>query len=249
MKTTLQYLTISAITLSTYLLIALLIALLFSSCQPDDMNNIAPVSSRPVDISGEWASPIATIPPTTVEEETLDGAKRWVIEFDDIDYDQHYKYQRFFSTVDGSFHNITELMTYTDATANADIDFLVGRVQNAAGFLSPHPQYVAHTQFKPTDLSAKSLYLMSQNNPEQLTDTFESSPYAATDQQPYNYVEDDYTFDYYQTGDIFLFKTDRNPARYGYVRIMRSFPAMYTSDRIVEVVVQTGRSNFVKLIN
>ena len=178
--------------------------------------------------------------PTEVEEETLDGAQRWVITFYDIDYDKHYQYQRFFSTVEGSFRNITQLMNSPSSTANADLDFLVGRVQNATGFLSPHPQYIVHTQFKPSDLSAKELYIMTHYHPEQLADAFENSPYAATDKQPYNYAEDKYDFDYYETGDIFLFKTDRTPARYGAIRIIHSQASYHANSRVVEVTVQTS---------
>ena len=233
----------------TIIYLAFSASLLLFGCQSDDASSIVPISTRSTSVSDNLSIPMVTIPPTEVEEETLDGAQRWIITFYNIDYDKHYQYQRFFSTVDGSFRNITQLMNSPSSTANADLDFLVGRMQNAAGFLSPHPQYVVHTQFKPSDLSAKELDMMAHHNPEQLADAFENSPYMATDKQPYNYVEDDYTFDYYQTGDIFLFKTDRTPARYGAVRIIHSQASYYANSRVVEVIVQTGRSSFVKLKN
>ncbi|MEO0330383.1 MAG: hypothetical protein AAF223_01680 [Bacteroidota bacterium] len=71
--------------------------LLLSGCQSDDTSTMFPVSKRPT--PGDWAPTLATpIPPTSVEGEMLEGAKRWVITFKDIDYDVHYLYQRFFST-------------------------------------------------------------------------------------------------------------------------------------------------------
>ncbi len=51
------------------------------------MSSIAPVSTSSTSVSDDLSIPIVTIPPTEVEEETLEGAKRWVITFYDIDYD------------------------------------------------------------------------------------------------------------------------------------------------------------------
>jgi len=226
-----------------YLFLALISASLLASCQSDDISSSYPVKKRPTR-PGEYAPmPPSPIPPTSVVEEELDGAKRWLITFNDIDYDLHYLHQRFFSTVDGSFYNIKQLHLSADATAKADLDFLVGRVQSTEGFLLTYPEQAVATQFKPSDLTVKQLAFMAENNPDQLEDTFENSLYAATNVQPYNYVEDKYDFEYYETGDIFLFKTDRSPARYGAVRIVQSVPSQVASTRVVEVTVQAGNSD------
>jgi hypothetical protein len=213
---------------------------LLLSCQSDDASSIVPSTSQPTTLGGYAPTPHAPIPPSSVVEEELDGARRWTINFSDIDYDLHYLHQRFFSTRDGSFYNIKQLHSSADATSKADLDFLMGRVQSTEGFLLTYPEHAVATQFKPTNLSPRHLDDIAENYPNLLTDAFENSPYAATDVQPYNYAEKKYDFDYYQTGDIFLFKTDRSPVRYGAVRILHSFPSQYTSSRTIEVIVQTS---------
>lgn len=227
--------------------LALTSTLLLSSCQSDDTSSIFPVSKRPNPPGGYAPTLSDPIPPTSVEEEVLDGAKRWLITFSDINYDLHYLHQRFFSTIDGSFYNIKQIHLSADATAKIDLDFLFGRVQSIDGFLLTYPEQAAATQFKPSNLTAGELAFIIDNDPAQLEDAFENSPYAATDVQPYDYVEDKYNFDYYETGDIFLFKTDRTPARYGAIRIVQSEADFYANSRTVEVTVQTGNSipNFI----
>lgn len=213
------------------------ISTLLFSCQSDDTSNIVPQLNRPGDKVPIPASPI---PPASVVEETLDGAKRWTITFNNIDYDKHYLYQRFFSTTDGTFYNIKQVHASAEATAKADIDFLKGKVNSTQGFLLTYPEDAVKTRFKPTNLSAASLAFMANNNPGQLKNTFEDSPYAATDVQPYDYEEDKWNYLYYHMGDKFLFKTDRSPARYGYIRIIQSDPGQQSPDRVVEITVQTG---------
>ncbi|MEM6845720.1 MAG: hypothetical protein AAF632_26155 [Bacteroidota bacterium] len=224
-------------------------ALLLSGCQSDDTSSMFPVRKRPTPPGG-YAPTLATpIPPTSVEEEVLDGAKRWLITFSDINYDLHYLQQRFFSTTDGSFYNIKQLHLSADATAKVDLDFLFGRIQSIDGFLLTYPEQAAATQFKPSNLTAGALAFIVANDPTYLEDEFENSPYAATEVQPYNYIEDKYDFDYYETGDIFLFKTDRTPARYGAIRIVQSEADFYANSRTVEVTVQTGNSGFIQANN
>jgi len=222
-------------------------SLLLPGCQTDDMSSIVPLLPGPATAAEDWVDPIPTIAPIIIEEETLDGARRWVIAFYNIDYDLHYQYQRFFSTLDGSFYNVTQLQNSTDATAKADLDFLVGRVQNTKGFLLPQAEYDVHTQFKPSDMSAKSLSIIANTNPQQLADAFENSPFAATNVQPYDYKKDQYDFDYFEKGDMFLFKTDRTPARYGAVRIIHTDVSPTSNSRVVEVIVQTKSRRTVNL--
>jgi|GEM_PF-1177989 len=228
-----KYLTITFLAFSA--------SLLLLGCESDDASNIVPSISQPTTLGGYSPTPPAPIPPSSVVEEELGGARRWTINFSDIDYDLHYLHQRFFSTTDGTFYNINQLHLSADATSKADLDFLVGRVQSTEGFLLTYPEHAVATQFKPTNLSAQQLDDIAENYPNMLTDAFENSPYAATNVQPYNYVEKKYDFDYYQTGDIFLFKTDRSPVRYGAVRILHSWPSQYTNARTIEVIVQTSK--------
>ncbi|MEM9674578.1 MAG: hypothetical protein AAF992_18440 [Bacteroidota bacterium] len=226
----------------TIIILALLSAVLLPGCQSDDTSSIFPVSKRPTSPGGYAPTLTTPIPPTSVEEEVLDGAKRWLITFSDINYDLHYLHQRFFSTTDGSFYNIKQLHLSANATAKADLDFLFGRIQSIDGFLLTYPEQAAATQFKPSNLTAGELAFIVDNDPAQLENAFENSIYAATDVQPYDYVEDKYNFDYYETGDIFLFKTDRTPARYGAIRIVQSEADFYANSRTVEITVQTGNS-------
>ncbi len=214
-------------------------AIALISCQTEEVAPLRPVGWLPGD---KAPNPIPTnIPPAEVIRTDYAGATKWRITFNDPKYAFKWAYQRFFSTVDGSFRNLADLNSSSKATSRADMDFLFGFIKAPENFHNylHYDAYAPETQFKPASLSLIQLADITEYNPTLFQDEFENSPFYGTSFQPYNYELNGDESTFYENGDIFLFKTDRNPARYGAIRIIeRSQIYQGIGPRIVEVIVQ-----------
>ncbi|MEM9834826.1 MAG: hypothetical protein AAF944_29670 [Bacteroidota bacterium] len=207
-------------TLSVLSVTLCLLALVLA-CQPEEVAPLKPKFGRPID--DKTLTPISTsIPPDEVVQTDFSGAT----------------------------YSLSDLNASTKATTQADIEFLFGSIKAATeyeGLPYPnhpqihlqYPEAARDTQFVPSDLSQWELAVMTVNHPEQFQDAFENSPYWATSYQPYNYNEGGEEPPSYQTGEIYLFKTDSNPARYGAIRIVeKTFTNLSSSQYVIEITVQ-----------
>lgn len=182
-----------------------------------------------------------TIFPSEVIKEEYPNATRWQITWDDPDWHNQWGYARFFSTVDGSVHKLHTLNASAKLTAKADMDLLFGRVRAPDDFsnLIHHQDHVKATRFKPSDLTLEELMDITANNPSLFEDEYENNPNAPAPFQPYNYAKDGYEGVPYQNGEIYTFKTDRIPPKYGAIRVVET-SSIYLGigPRIMEVIVQ-----------
>ncbi|MEM6845721.1 MAG: hypothetical protein AAF944_27295 [Bacteroidota bacterium] len=230
-------------TLSIYTLLAILLT--FGGCQTEEVAPKRSVGWLPED---KTPNPIpASIPPAEVIRTEFSGATKWRITFNDPKFALKWAYQRFFSTEDGTFHNLADLNSSVSATNQVDMDFLFGYVQSPHQYDNhlTYPEAAVMTKFKPSDMSYWDLVVATELNPSAFETAFESSPFEAVSFQPYNYENYGDESSLYQDGEIFLFKTDRNPARYGAIRIVEaSLIYQGIGPRIVEVIVQADNDIF-----
>jgi len=245
MKTTIENFIISITTLSVYFLLALLFALVFSSCQPEEVAPMQPLGRFPGPI--EKVPPPNVLPPDEVVRTVNAGTTKWRITYNNVNYNFKQSYQQFFSTLDGSFYNKAQLNSSTEATARADMSFMFWYASspdnNKYGHKLKYPDYASATRFKPAEFGTWQLAAMTVGNPAQFQSEFENSTFEPTRFQPYNYEENGDESAYLKAGDIFLFKTDRDPVRYGAVHIIAmANPFLGNEQTIVEVTVQADNS-------
>ncbi|MEO0334466.1 MAG: hypothetical protein AAF223_22800, partial [Bacteroidota bacterium] len=237
---------------------ALCLVVLMLGCQPEEVAPLKDKSKRPVD---DWlATPLSTsIPPNEIIRTKYSGATRWRITFTNPNpfLPHTMNYQRFFDTQTGATLSLSDLNTSAEATAQADMNFLYGSLKATTEYQStPYPSHpeiqlqypedARDTQFVPTNLSLSELNTMTSKHPEQFQTAFENSALWPTSYQPYNYKEDGYEPPSYQTGEIYLFKTDRSPIRYGAIRIVeKTATNLNNSQYIVEITVQSN-NGFIK---
>lgn len=173
-----------------------------------------------------------TIPPWKLSQQNLANITRWRIEWSEINWSLKDHYARFFSIEDGSFHSINSLNNDWRATAKADIDLLFGRVQNVQAHPSlVHGSRASATVFKRSTLTAESLKNITENQPASLRKAYEQTTNAACASQPYR--SSGGAPNLYESGDIYLFKTEQSPPQYGAIRIVNAF-----APTIIEVLVQ-----------
>ncbi|MEM9674577.1 MAG: hypothetical protein ACFB15_07400 [Cyclobacteriaceae bacterium] len=228
-----------------YFITIIALAMTLGSCQTEEVAPLRPIGWLPGD---KTPHPIPTsIPPAEVIRTEFSGATKWRITFNDPKFELKWAYQRFFSTVDGSFRNLADLNSSMKATSRVDMDFLFGYARSPHQYDNhlTYPEAAVMTKFKPSDMSAWDLAVATELNPTEFQTAFESSPFEAVSFQPYNYDKYGDESSLYQDGDIFLFKTDRNPARYGAIRIVEaSLIYQGIGPRIVEVIVQADNNVF-----
>jgi hypothetical protein len=242
--------------LKSYFLQAAMVGICaLSGCQKDelsslnlpDKNHSARTASINRPAPDDLTPPGAVIiPPSSVIKQEYPQATSWLVTWNNPIEDYIYSLAGIFSTVDGSFHSFNSLnQSSQENTAKADMVLLPGRIQSLEGAsVLVHGAFAPATQFKPSGLSLIGFMNAVQNNPALFQQEFENSPYFSTELQPYPYDGGDWV--YYQTGEIYLFKTDRTPAVYGAVRIVDASNVWTgTSPRVLQIVVQ--KSNAIKI--
>jgi hypothetical protein len=247
MKTTIMYFIITVKTQSAYFIIALLFAMTFSSCQPEE---VAPVQPRSQFLSLYKKKPSPdVIPPDEVIRTVYAGATKWQITYNNYDVNLGSLYQRYLNTIDGSLQNLAQLQSRPETTAQADLNLSFYFVESTDKYdhLLTYPASALATRFKPAEFGTWQLAAMTVGNPAQFQSEFENSTFEATRSQPYNYELNGDESDYLQEGDIFLFKTDRRPARYGAIYIKEKPNYIQnTKPFVIEVTVQAD-NNIVEL--
>ncbi|MEM8965831.1 MAG: hypothetical protein AAGE93_05405 [Bacteroidota bacterium] len=239
--------------IASILSLALCLVTLMLGCQPEDIAPLIPKRERPID--DLLAIPSSTsIPPNEIVRTKYSGATRWRITFTNPNplLPHSMNYQRFFDTQTGATLSLSDMNANAEATAQADMNFLYGSLKATTEYQgTPYPSHpeiqlqypeaVRDTQFVPTNLSLAELNAMTIMYPEQFQTAYENSSLSPTSYQPYNYKEDGYEPPSYQTGEIYLFKTDRSPIRYGAIRIVeKTSTNLNDSQYIVEITVQSN---------
>jgi len=238
--------------LSIYLLFIVSLTIGLSSCQTDEVAPFQAGSQKAISDSKAPGLFQPMIFPPEIIRTVHAGATTWQITFNDPYYDNPNKpiakYPTYFSTVDGSCYTSAELNADAKVTYNADLSLLFFSIYAPGHFNSfTFQESVRDTQIKPSDLGLWELAVMTTSNPSQFEVEFENSPYEAKSKQPYNYKEFGTESSPYQKGDIFLFKTDRLPNRYGVIYI-KERPSLLrnTNQFVIEVTVQSD-NNIVEL--
>ncbi|MEM6841164.1 MAG: hypothetical protein AAF632_02965 [Bacteroidota bacterium] len=232
--------------------LALCLLALVLACQPEEVAPLQSRFGRPID--DKILNPSSTsIPPDEVIRTDYSGATKWRITFNNPNmFTPHtMNYQCFFSTETGDTYSLSDLNTSAEATAQADLNFLYGSLDAIGEYDSylQYPEAARDTEFVPAELSQWDLAVMTVYHPDQFQDAFENSPLWPTFYQPYNYNEDGYEPPSYQKGEIYLFKIDQSPARYGAVRIVeRANIIEGINQYIIEITVQSN-NNIIHLKN
>ncbi len=220
--------------LKTYFLSAsILFLFLMPGCQQDELDtmNIQPYQPPPV---YKAPNPGGTrIGQPRVIKQAFPKATGWRIIWEDtgFDNDSWQKYPGIFSTINGSVHSVHYLNnTSWQNTDYADMYLLFEQVTSTTRPELVHPAHVKATEFKRSDMSVAELADYAENNPDMFQYLFENESYGVAEVQP---IEKESDYPWYQPGEIYTFKTDRVPAKYGAVRIVELW-----SPTIIEVVVQ-----------
>ena len=164
-------------------------------------------------------------PIVTVVKNDFDKAKGWRITWKSVggEAPPFKKVQSIFSTVTGAVNSIDYLNgTGWHNTDNADMMLYFGDLSstNKVSQLTQESG-LKKTRFKLSGMTLADLENAAKNDPTKFTAVYTFGFDAAAE------VKEDY-----KQGQIYVFKTDRNPAKYGAVRIVSMSP------RIIEVVVQ-----------
>ena len=226
-----------------------------SGCQQEEVAPLK-VSETPLVQGGEFAPVVnhRSVSPDRVVRTDYAGATKWRITFKNPN--QHFPYtldyQRFFSTTDGSFYTLHELNNSAKATSRIDLEFLFGSLQSPTEYAATpypnhpeihlqYPESARDTRFKPSDMSPEMLASITMLNPNQLKTAFERNSSWPAPYQPFS--DDGYEPPSYEIGEIYLFRTDSNPVRYGAVRIIDRYSYFGDSKNyVIEITVQTGNT-------
>jgi len=164
-------------------------------------------------------------PVVTVVKNDFAKAKGWRITWKGGSYNSLTadKVQSIFSTVTGAVNSVDFLnKTSWGNTNNADMMLYFGDIQSTKSVSQlTNSSGTKHTSFKLTGMKVADLENYAKNDPAKFGIVYSLAFDKAAE------VKNDY-----KSGQIYAFKTDRTPARYGAVRIVAMNP------RIIEVVVQ-----------
>ncbi|OUC15504.1 MAG: hypothetical protein B0A82_06035 [Alkalinema sp. CACIAM 70d] len=165
-----------------------------------------------------------SLPVVNVTTQNFTNAKGWRITWTGgvISDTNWTKVQSIFSTVTGAVNSIQYLNnTSWGNTDNADFMLYFGLKATSEVSQLTKANALKETHFKLSSMTVTDLANAAQNNPNIFGLVYELGFDQATTTKPN-----------YQAGQIYVFKTDRNPAKYGAVRIVSMNP------RTIEVVVQ-----------
>jgi len=221
-------------TLKNYFLYSLLLFVTaMPGCQQDELDTMRIQPSR-LGPGYKAPNPGGTrIEPPQVIKEEFAHATGWRIIWEDTGFENEtwQKYPGIFSTVNGSVHSINYLNnTSWQNTDNADMYLLFEQVTATTRPELTHQAHVKATEFKRSDMTVQQLADYAENDPDMFQYLFENEAYGVAEKQP---IVEESNYSYYQPGDIYTFKTDRVPAKYGAIRIVELW-----SPSIIEVVVQ-----------
>lgn len=163
-------------------------------------------------------------PIVTVIKQEFPDARGWRIKWEGGSYtsETSQKVQSIFSTINGSVHSVHYLNnTSPGNTSNADMQLYFGDLKSTKQVSQLMNGTTRKTSFKLSGMTVAQLEDAAKNDPSKFTAVYTFGFDVASE------VKDDY-----KAGQIYVFKTDRMPAKYGAVRIVSLNP------RVIEVVVQ-----------
>jgi hypothetical protein len=165
-------------------------------------------------------------PIVTVIKKDFDEARGWRITWKSVagsDPTPQNKVQSIFSTVTGAVNSVDYLNGVSAKnTDNADMMLYFGDLRSTHKVPQlTHKSGLKKTQFKLSGMKVADLEDAAKNDPNKFGVIY-TLAFDAAGEVKENYKE----------GQIYVFKTDRTPAKYGAVRIVSMSP------RIIEVVVQ-----------
>ena len=180
-------------------------------------------------------------PPRIIKQE-FPQATAWRIIWEDRSYEFEESWPTYFNTTNGSLYSANFLnATSWQNTANVDMSLVEGRITSPSSedynYLLKYVNRAKSTVFKRTGMSAGEFADFAQNDPGMFQSLFENEPYTATDYQP-NRMDPGHEYaGWYEAGDLYTFKIESDPPKYGAIRIVE-FPVPAEEPIIIEVVVQ-----------
>jgi hypothetical protein len=229
--------------LKSHFLYTLLVCVcLLTACEQEepDAFNFQPYDPAPV-YKNPQNPEEPGVPQPRIIREDFPNATAWRITWEDLIYNYEAQRHAYFSTSNGSLYSMSFLnSTSWQNTANVDMSLIEGFITSPSHDDHASLKYFNRTKstaFKRTGMSAVEFADFAQNNPGMFQSLFENEPYAATDWQP-NRTDPGYEFSgYYETSDLYTFKIESDPPKYGAIRVVEGWTG--SPDKIViEVVVQ-----------
>jgi hypothetical protein len=221
-----------------FLLNFLICSFLLSSCQEDDFAGINDHNTGRFP-TGKAPNPVPElIPPSSVVLEDYAMATSWTATWNYPFWTNRRSLAGIFNTSSGTFHSYNSIKGDELLIAQADMYLLFGTIQSLEeNFYIDYSEAAPATRFKPSSLSLIGFHNAVQNNPALFQQEYENSIQGATEFQPYNYPTGEES-GYYSSGDIYLFKTDSQPARYGAIRIIEGSDIVGgTVPRVIQIVL------------
>lgn len=211
---------------------ALGLVMLMASCNDDSMapsfesnRNLNPQLADIDDITSGQEN---TLPVVTVIKNNFTGATGWRVTWKGgiITSSNANSVQTIFSTVTGAVNSVKYLNAVSPGnTDNADMQLYFGKLMATSEVDDlTHVAHVKDTRFRLSNWNVATLEDAAVTNPLNFGIAYELGAFGAKVLETGNY----------SAGQIYLFKTDRVPAKYGAVRIVKTGGA----EKIIEVVVQ-----------
>ncbi len=254
----------------SFIILALFCLTTFSACEQEEVAPFHTSNQRPLPDAGGFApDPLPdaggfannpsspTVQPIAFYPLVFSKAKGWYIKwkvpsmasgsFPHKDHDFWDNCAGFLSTVDGSLRSINELNNLGwEATADTDMYIPIGKLRSPSGFPLVHAAHRRATFFKLSNMTSEEMMSMAHHSPNNFEEAYEENPASPEGLVPYDPYDHSA---FYQEDEVYVFKTGRNPAKYGAIRIIDgpSYQANSFSIVQVEVVVQDdGWKNYYK---
>lgn len=223
-----------------FLYLSVICTMLITGCQEEETATFKLPSGRS-NPGDKIPNPLPTlIPPSEVLREEYALATSWTVTWNHPYFDNIYALASIFNTTDGTFHSYNSLnASGQDLTAKADMALLFGKVSSVENHTYlVNKAFAPTTRFKPSSLTLLGFVTATQINPHLFKTEFEDNTIAPTHFQPYNYEANGGDNVYYQSGEIYLFKTAQTPARYGAIRIIEGSDIVGgTIPRVIQIVL------------
>lgn len=211
---------------------ALGLIILMTSCNDDSMapsfESSRNLNPQLADIDDITSGQENTLPVVTVIKNNFTGATGWRVTWKGgiITSSNANSVQTIFSTVTGAVNSVKYLNAVSSGnTDNADMQLYFGKLTATSEVDDlTHVAHVKDTRFRLSTWNVATLEDAAVTNPLNFGIAYELGAFGSKVLETGNY----------SAGQIYLFKTDRVPAKYGAVRIVKTGGA----EKIIEVVVQ-----------